>query len=258
MDTETSTLAFRTAINEIKNTCPGISDIFILDQNSQVITQDQNTTQKLVDSIAEALASLAKTSSIAGGVDSLTVSGTTRKINLTRYESNYFVTVASSETDERALSTLARVMVPSMLKLAQEVAMSRKDADVAPPKSRASTPSPFPMRIKQPTAESVPEFVVENLTGISIISGSADTVQIDRALIGQWKELYGDRKIENVTLEDVSTGKRLRCKFQPIKNEKFDDQNVVLVPNKVQKKLEIKKGARVRIQPLFEDGAEKA
>jgi hypothetical protein len=255
MDTETSTLAFRTAINEIKHTCPGISSIFILNENKQVITQDQNTTQEFIDCTADSLTALMNASSIAGGIESLTCSGTSQKINLTRYENNYFVTVASNETDEKALSTLARVMVPSMLKLAQEVATSRKDTIVVTPKPKAPTHVPAPTRIKSPTAEvPVPEFVVENVSGISIISSSADTIYVDRALIGQWKEIYGDRLIEDATVEDVTTGKRLRCKFQPIKNEKLDGQNVVLVPNRMQKKLEIKKGATVRIRPVIEHG----
>jgi hypothetical protein len=262
MDTETSTLAFRTAINEIKNTCPGISNIFILDENKRLMTQDQNTTSELVDCAAESLATLAETACIAGGIESLTCSGTSQKINLTRYENNYVVTVASRETDEKALSTLARVMVPSMLKLAQEVATTRKDigAVAMKPKVRTliPTPAPAPTRSPQKTA-GVPahEFVVENISGISIISSSADTIHIDRVLIGQWKEIYGDKHIESATVENIKTGKRLRCKFQPIKNEKLEGQNVVLVPNRIQSKLEIKKGATVRIRAIIEDGEKK-
>lgn len=268
MDTETSTLAFRTAISEIKNTCPGISNIFILNDNNQVITQDQNTSRELIDCTAESLAAIMKTAAIAGGIESLMCSGATQKINCTRYENNYFVTVASDETDEKALSTIARVMVPSMLKLAQEVMTSRKDSIPATPKTKVpaaahaptviATPSPAlgrtkPITVEVPTAE----FVVDNLSGINIISGDPDTIQIDRALIGQWKELYGDKHIEKATVEDVATGKRIRCKFQPIKSEKLEGQNVVLIPNRIRSKLEIKKGAMVRIRPVIEDGEKK-
>ena len=259
MDTETSALAFRTVINEIKHTCPGISTIFILNENQQVITQDQNTSNELVDCTTETLTALTKTASIAGGVESLTCSGATEKINLTRYENNYFVTFSSNETDEKALGTLARVMVPSMLKLAQEVAITRKETSAVTPKPNAPTPMTAAPTRTRPQISDVPasEFVVENISGINIISSSADTIQVDRALIGQWKELYGDKHIEYATVEDVKTRKRLRCKFQPIRNEKLDGQNVVLIPNRIQKKLEIKKGATVRIRPVIEDGEKK-
>ena len=267
MDIETSTLAFRTAISEIKNTCPGISNIFILNEDKQVITQDQNTSRELIDCTAESLAAIMKTAAIAGGIESLTCSGATQKINCTHYENNYFVTMASDETDEKTLSTIARVMVPSMLKLAQEVMTSRKDSIPATPKTKApaaraqtlaATPSSSLSRTKPVTVE-VPaaEFVVDNLSGLNIITGDPETINVDRVLIGQWKELYGDKHIENATVEDISTGKRIRCKFQPIKNEKLEGQNVVLIPNRIRSKLEIKKGAMVRIRPVIEDGEKK-
>jgi hypothetical protein len=163
-------------------------------------------------------------------------------------------------------------MVPSMLRLAQEVITSRKETIPASPKNKSpattQTPAPAPLPVSisvsaptksKPLTSDLPasEFVVENLSGINIISSDAGTVYVDRALIGEWKELYGDKNIEYATIEDVSTRKRLRCKFQPIKNEKLDGQNVVLVPNRIQAKLEIKKGATVRIRPVIEDGEQK-
>ncbi len=265
MDTETSALAFRTAINEIKNTCPGISNIFILNGQKQAITRDQNTSEELVNCSTEYLTTVSSAAGIAGEIESLTCSGGTQKVNLTRYEDNYFVTLSSNETDDRALSTLARVMLPSMLKLAQEVASSRmeKVVETQKPKSIATpvtvqAPAPTLIRPKPArTVVSASEFTVENLSGISIISSDANTLYLDRALIGEWKENYGNRNIEFAIIENISTKKQLRCSFQPLKNEKLEGQNLVLVPNKVQKKLEIKKGTTVRIRPVIEDGENK-
>jgi hypothetical protein len=279
MDTETSTLAFRTTINEIKNTCPGISNIFILDENRQVITQDENTAKELIDCASESLVLLMKTAQMTGGIDAFTCTGSSQKINFTRYESNYFVTVASSETDERTLTTLARVMVPSMLKLAQEVITSQKETvadapklnktppksppasapamDAAPTVARVPSPSPVPAPSRsKPSILDLPasEFAVENLSGINIISSDPETIYVDRVLLGEWKELYGNENIEWASVESVDTNKRFKCRFQPIKSQKFEGQNIVQIPNRIQNKLEIKKGAAVRIRPIIDEG----
>ncbi len=278
MDTETSTLAFNTAINEIKNTCPGIASIFILDENKQVLSQDENTTEEVVDCTANSLAILKKTASIAGEVEAFTCAGSNRNINFTRYENNYCVIVSSKETDERTLTMLARVMVPSMLKLAHEVIVSRKEVSAATPTgnlepSQASATSPTvessPTMTVTPVSTSIPtqtipqmpilnlpisEFKVENLSGINIIYSDPETVYVDRALLGEWKELYGNRHIEKAMVESPDTSKKYRCRFQPIKSQKLEGKNVILVPDRIQKKLEIKKGATIRIRPVVEEG----
>ena len=278
MDTETSTLAFNTAINEIKNTCPGITSIFILDEKKQLLSQDKNTTIEVVDCTANSLAVLKKTASIAGEIETFTCTGSNRKINFTRYENNYCVTVSSKETDERTLTMLARVMVPSMLKLAHEVSASRKKASAetptgnlepspasaTPPTAEASstmTVTPASTSIPTQTMPQIPilnlpasEFTVEKLSGINIIYSDPETVYVDRALLGEWKELYGDKHIEKAIVESPETSKKYRCRFQQIRTQKLEGKNVILVPDRIQKKLEIKRGATVLIRPIVEEG----
>ena len=278
MDTETSTFAFNTAMNEIKNTCPGITNIFILDESKQVLSQDENTTKEVVDCTADSLAVLEKTAIIAGEVEAFTCVGSNRKINFTRYENNYCVTVSSKETDERTLTMLARVMVPSILKLAHEVIASRKEASAETPTGNlepspaSATPptlealstmtvTPDSTSIPTQTRSKIPilnlpasEFTVENLRGINIIYSDPETVYVDRALLGEWKELYGDKHIEKAMVESPETSKNYRCQFQPIRSQKLEGKNVILVPDRIQKKLEIKRGATVLIRPIVEEG----
>jgi hypothetical protein len=278
MDTDTSKLAFNTAINEIKNGCPGITSIFILDENKQVLSQDENATKEVVDCTANSLAVLKKTASIAGEVEAFTCVGSNRKINFTRCENNYCVTVSSKETDERTLTMLARVMVPSMLKLAHEVIASRKEASAetptgnlesspaseSPPAVEASstkTVTAVSTSIPTQTRPKIPiltlpasEFTVENLSGINIIYSDPETVYVDRALLGEWKELFGDKPIEEAMVESPETSKKYSCRFQPIRSQKLEGKNVILVPDRIQRKLEIKRGAIVLIRPIVEEG----
>ncbi len=59
--------------------------------------------------------------------------------------------------------------------------------------------------------------MVENLGGLLVPS---DTVRIDNAVITQWKDLYGEKKIEETDIETLN-GKTTRCKFKPIKDSKY-------------------------------------
>ena len=93
--------------------------------------------------------------------------------------------------------------------------------------------------------------MVENLKGFGFL-GSSDTVRIDPAVIQQWNELYEDKKIEELIIEDTVTGTTLRCKFKPIKDSKFEDKGIIQIPEKVQLTLQTRKGALVVIKPVIE------
>ena len=62
----------------------------------------------------------------------------------------------------------------------------------------------------------VTQLIIEDLGGLLVPS---DTVRIDKAVITQWNDLYGDKKIQEVDLETLG-GKTTRCKFKPIKDSK--------------------------------------
>jgi hypothetical protein len=254
LDTETNGLALRTALNEIKNTCPGISNIFVLNENKQVLAQDQNTPEELINGIADVLTPLIERAATVGGIESLTYQGVTQRINFNHCDNNYFVTVASNETDEKAMTNLTRVLVPTFLKLAQEGVFSHEKNVAATPKLK--TPKQTTPKLATPDLPAS-EFVVEPLSGLSIISSSPETIRLDRALIGEWKELYGNKKIEEAIVEEVTEGKRMRCTFEPIKGSKLEGQGVVQIPNRVQTILGIKKGAVVLVRPVVETEAKK-
>lgn len=251
MDAQASALALKNALNEIKNMCPGVSHIFVLDENQHALAQDQDTTEELTNGVADSLTAMVKRAEIAGGIESLTYEGSDQRINLARYDDNYLVTVASNEAAEKAVSNVTRVLIPTLLKFVKDASSNQVEKDTIETPPVEISPEVTP---EAPTND-VPasECVVETLSGLSILSVSPGTIRVDRALIGEWKELYGDKKIEEAEVEAVSTGKRTRCKFQPIKNSKLEGQGVVQLPDKVQQTLEIKKGTVVLVRPVVED-----
>jgi hypothetical protein len=253
MENKTSTLALKTAINEIKNSSPSISNIFVLDKNRQLLTRDQNTSELVIDETVDALSTLIEKASITGGIESLTVHGTERKINFTNYDNSYFVTVGTKQTDEKNITNLTRVLVPTMFKLSQQNITLQKETE------KTISPRITPMQTLQVNLKpSVPkfspsEFIVQDLGGFGIIAGSVQKIRVDRALIGQWSEFYGDKKIKEAIVESVTTKKKQQCPFEPIKDSKFEGIGVVQLSEKLKTNLAIKRGDKVTIIPVFEE-----
>jgi predicted regulator of Ras-like GTPase activity (Roadblock/LC7/MglB family) len=94
----------------------------------------------------------------------------------------------------------------------------------------------------------VTQLIVENIGGLLVPS---DTVRVDYALITQWNDLYGDRKLEEVDLEALN-GKTTRCKFKNIKDSKYSGKGIIQMPEKIQKTLETAKGELVMVKPVVE------
>jgi hypothetical protein len=94
--------------------------------------------------------------------------------------------------------------------------------------------------------------MVENLTGFGGLLGSSDVVRIDSALVARWKSMFGDKKIEEVQVEETSTGKQMRCRFKPTKDPKLEGKGVIQVPEKAMQNLQTRKGALVIVKPIIE------
>jgi hypothetical protein len=94
----------------------------------------------------------------------------------------------------------------------------------------------------------VTQLIVENLGGLLVPS---DTVRIDKSVITEWNDLYGDKKIEEVDIETLD-GKTTRCKFKPIKSSKQEGKGIIQMPEKIQITLEATKGELVMVKPVVE------
>jgi hypothetical protein len=77
-------------------------------------------------------------------------------------------------------------------------------------------------------------------------------------LIGQWREFCGDKKIEEIIIEDTTNGKRARLKFKPIQESKYEGKGIVQLSEKTQNELQTKKGTLVLVRPIIEEFAKKA
>ena len=101
------------------------------------------------------------------------------------------------------------------------------------------------------------QVMVENLGGIGGLLGNPDYVRVDSAVIANWKEMFGEKEIKEVTVEETTFGKKIQCKLQPIKDSQLEGKGVTQIPEKLQQALQIKKGALVLIKPVV-SGSERS
>jgi len=94
----------------------------------------------------------------------------------------------------------------------------------------------------------VTQLMVENLGGLLVPS---DTVRIGKDILDQWKELYSDKKINEVEVEALN-GKSTRCKFKQIKKSKDSGKGIIKMPEKIQVTLETASGELVTVKPVVE------
>ena len=268
MSAEECILALEDALNVIRNVCPEVKNVFIFGKNKKILAKDESTDEATATRIIEKFSAMDERAASSGGVDSVAFYGANKQAVIMRVNNFFLAMVASKEADEKTLKVITRVLFPTMLKLVGTVQPEFAVAETPPtavednageevadaenheepfsnnPESDAVSESPLPNPV-------VSQLIVENLTGFGIILGPPDSVRIDSTLIQRWKQLYGETKIEEVQVEETCTGKKLRCKFNPIKDSKFSGKGIIQMPQKLLLTLQTRKGALVMVKPII-------
>jgi hypothetical protein len=244
MSNEVYAFALKNTLNEIKNVCPDVSNTFIFKENGKIIAKDENTDEETITRTVDAFDTITERADAIGGLESVTFHGANGRVNIACINDFYLTTIASKEADEKYVNTLTRVLVPTVLKLVEKIRPASIDNDTFTTEQIEPEVNPEPLLPEPP----VNQFIVENLGGLLVPS---DTVRIDSAVIVQWKNLYADKKIEEVDVETLN-GKTTRCKFKPIKGSKYEGKGIIQIPEKIQLTLQTTKGELVMVKPVVE------
>jgi len=271
MSNEVYAFALKNTLNEIKNVCPDVSNTFIFKDN-KLVAKDETTTEENIKHTINAFEAITERADAIGGLEAVTFQGSNGRISIFCQNEFYLTTVASKEADENYVKTLTRVLIPTVIKLVDKIHPATADDDTQAtvnPEPAAETETsevtddtedcekdlpveeePAPEINTEPYLPEPPvtQFIVENLGGLLVPS---DTVRIDNAVIAQWNDLYGDKKIEQVDLESLN-GRTTRCKFKPIKDSKSTGKGIIQMPEKIQLTLETAKGELVMAKPVIE------
>jgi predicted regulator of Ras-like GTPase activity (Roadblock/LC7/MglB family) len=274
MDSEVYAFALKNTLDEMQKACPEIKNAFVLNQNHTIIARDENTTQETLSQAVEVLNEMFGKADAIGGVDDLTIEGINGRMNVSRMDEIFLVTVTSRKANLNYVNTVTHVLVPTVLKLIEKLdngplknnlIESEQKLETDPENStveqaaesgqeeeekaeeQAETPHEESMEkiMAEPPAN---QFIVEEMKGLL---SPSDTVRIDNSVIEKWNELYEDKTIEEADVETFG-GKSVRCKVKPIKDAKLEGQGKVQIPGKMQLVLDIKKGELVRVKPVVE------
>jgi predicted regulator of Ras-like GTPase activity (Roadblock/LC7/MglB family) len=283
MNEQVYAFTLENTLNEIEKVCPEVSNTFFFKEDGKIIAKDKNTDEEIINRTVGAFNAITERANSIGGLESVTIHDANGQVNITCIEDFYLATITSKEADERYVNTLTRVLVPTVLKLIEKIHPASIDSatlatlepepawdndvdkiiggtedreeELPVEETDATEPEPEPIE-EESDSEVNPEpllpeppvnqFIVENLGGLVIPS---DTVRIGTAVIEQWKNLYSDKKIEEVDVETLN-GKTTRCKFKPIKDSKHEGKGIIQMPQKIQRTLQTTKGELVMVKPV--------
>jgi predicted regulator of Ras-like GTPase activity (Roadblock/LC7/MglB family) len=274
MDSEVYAFALKNTLDEMQKACPEIKNAFVLDQNHTIIARDENTTEETLSQAVEVLNEMFGKADAIGGVDDLTIEGNNGRMNVSRMDEIFLVTVTSRKANLDYVNTVTHVLVPTVLKLIEKldhgplknnlieteqkletepenstVEQAAEPIQEEPTKEEEKAETPHAESMEKIVAEPpANQFIVEEMKGLL---SPSDTVRIDNSVIEKWNELYEDKTIEEADVETFS-GKSVRCKVKPIKDAKLEGQGKVQIPGKMQLVLDIKKGELVRVKPVVE------
>ena len=277
MDNEVYTFALKSALNEIRNACPDITNAFVFGEDGEIIVGDEKTSEKTMVHVVDAFEGIFEKANAIGGVECITIQGSNGRVSVSWMNELYFVTVTSKKADLNYVNTVTRVLIPTVLRLMEKISSTplKSNSPLTETKHKPKISMDEELERFEPVVEPVEEtvleepketveaeterkpllselpvsqLIVENLGGLLVPS---DTVRIDSEIMAKWEELYEGSKIEEVEVGTFD-GKTMRCKVKAIKDSKYEGKGVIQMPEKLQVALEIKKGELVRAKPIIE------
>jgi len=275
MNDDLQAFALKSTVEEIKKNCPDVSNAFIFKNNKTIIAKDENTEEETVTHAINTLEAVAKVSDTIGGLESAIFYSTNNRLNVFKVDDCYVALVGSEEPDGENSASLARILVPTVLRLTAKIselqtensrtqphAFSKNVAlDVEEPGTHLEAEEIKILDEENQKQQSETEQVFENLPeplvtqlmveNLGRFHATSNLVRIDRAVIQQWKDLYGEREINKVEVEALN-GQKICCKFRLIGDAKLDGKALVQLPQRMQLTLNTSKGDLVLVKPVIE------
>lgn len=268
--------AFKSTIDEVKKVIPQISNSFIFEKNLDIFTKDDETSEESIKKLVESFNKVTEKADCLDGLETFTIQGTNGQVNISCTNNFYFTTISSYEADEKTLNTLTTVLVPTIIKLVDQITQSHGLQDnnkqftndnnyenTVFPEDKDESPQPTTQQLHQPITQSfttpvdpepllpeppINQFMVEKISGLMV---SSDTVRIDKETITGWSDIYNDKQIPTVIIEALN-GKKANCKFKPIKDSKYFGKGIIQIPEKIMDALELTKGELIMVKPVIE------
>ena len=117
MSKEIYGIALRNALTEIGNVCPDIQASFLFDKEANVVAGDAETPEETIEKVANSLEGILNKADTIGGLNSLIIEGSKGNVHLSSVNDLYLTLIASKTADMKYVETVARVLIPTVMKL---------------------------------------------------------------------------------------------------------------------------------------------
>lgn len=289
MHNEAYSAALKNALTEIKNICPDVRTSFLFDKEGTIITTDNENSEVPLEKAMNAMEGIFEKTETIGGLDTLVVDGHDGKMHISSVNDMYLAMVTSKNADMTYLQTVSRVLIPTVIKLLDNIAPitptpgrfpSSRPTMVDLPRTnklekaeveeeieeaneetneeeleeemkprKLEFPSKLEPASRQKLHEPSNQFVVDTLSGLLV---KGDTVQIDTKTLDEWSEYYDGADITEVEIESFN-GNSTIYKVKPIKDSKMEGKGIIRIPERACQELDVKKGELVKVKPYMEE-----
>lgn len=258
MSNQAYAFALKNALAEIRNVCPDVQSSFLFNKEAAIVAGDAETPPATVKKVVKSLEPILDKADTLGGLNSLLIEGSNGNVHISSVKDMYLTMVASKKADMRYVETVARVLIPTVLKLLDSL-----DSTPFRQPSMRSLVTPVPVakenlqeeqeenseEIEEPIEPELPsnQLIVESFGGLLV---RGDTVQISEDLMAQWEDVVDDKEIDLVEIESFH-GKTSQCKVKTVDNSKLDNKAIIRIPDKLCQALDVRKGELVKVKPLI-------
>jgi hypothetical protein len=283
--------ALQNTLSEIKNICPEVSNFFVF-KDSNLMAKDDSTSKKNIDQAIVAFNFVEKEAKTIGGLKSIRVEGTKGKLNLSYMDKFNLATVISDIADENYVNTITKVLVPTVIKLVDELKVNSPEIEVEiKPEESHELPEieiPPDELVEPPANEEVE--VIEDLTKEYFVEDNSTTQLIEEKSAVELEDnsFLAEPPVTQLIVEKLGgilvpsdtvridkeiiekwaelydgkeikmvhienvIGKSTQSKFRNIKSSKHAGKGVIRMPDKIQLELETSKGELVTIKPIID------
>ncbi|MGZ4851306.1 MAG: hypothetical protein ACXV2C_08000, partial [Candidatus Bathyarchaeia archaeon] len=249
------------------NISPEIEETLIFKTNGEIVACDETTTEDQSKKLAAAILNLSSKAEVIGGIETLTIQGADSQLNITSTNDHYLTTVSSRSMDVKIVTSLTRVIIPTVMTLMDGVTSEilekelpqTAESETGPiedvvllPQERISSGSPTEAPVIFSSDPPLPQppvtqFMVEKIGGLLVPS---DTVRVDSGVIEKWSDLFGDTQITQIHIETLE-GKTTTCKFRAVKEAEINAKGIIQIPEKILQYLQTSKGKLVIVKPVI-------
>jgi len=236
MNREPYAIALSNAMTEIKKAYPDIKNSFIFTKNGTIITGDQETDEKTMNNILESFENLKEKAKAIGNLKSFNITGKNGKLTLSKIKDMHLLLATSKNADKNHIYSITHVIIPTILKTLESFA---------------------PTHLQSPSTK---KLVVDTLRFFA-----GDSVQIDVEILRDWTKnndprarvkaaITGEQNTqESINQVHIETfgGNAAVCKVKEINDQKLKGKNMIRIPEKLCKTLEINKGDLVKVKPAL-------